>query len=190
MPNNGKAPTASPKEPMILSLLDISRIETGRLDIERVPIDLCALVRRVVEELQPTLDTYIVECHAPSGSLLIDGDEVRLEQVVQNLLANAVKYSPRGGSIVVQVEQRADQAWMTVTDCGIGIPKHDQPHLFQRFYRASNADTQHMSGMGIGLYVVKEIVTLHGGTVAVESREGEGSTFTVCLPLASVVSSQ
>jgi signal transduction histidine kinase len=168
---------------MILSLLDVSRIDTGRLTIERTPMDLSVLVRRVVEELQPTLDKHTVECQLPSAPLLIEGDDVRLEQVVQNLLSNAIKYSPNGGPITVQVEHQGNQARLLVIDCGMGIPKNDQPHLFQRFYRATNADTQYISGMGIGLYVVKEIVTLHGGTVAVESREGAGSTFTIILPL-------
>jgi signal transduction histidine kinase len=108
---------------------------------------------------------------------------VRLEQVVQNLLTNAIKYSPDGGPVVLRVERLADQVRLQVTDSGIGVPEADQPQLFQRFYRASNTDTQYLSGMGIGLYVVREIVTLHGGTVGVESCEGEGSTFTVCLPL-------
>jgi signal transduction histidine kinase len=168
---------------MILGLLDVSRIETGWLSIDRAPVDLCALARRVVGEIQPTLDKHIVDCQTPGGTLIVDGDEVRLEQVVQNLLTNAIKYSPSGGPIVVQVERHGDQARLLVTDVGMGIPEHDQPHLFQRFYRASNTDTQYMSGMGIGLYVVKEIVTLHSGTVGVESCEGEGSTFTVSLPL-------
>ncbi|MEP7191153.1 MAG: PAS domain-containing sensor histidine kinase, partial [Roseiflexaceae bacterium] len=170
---------------MILALLDVSRIETGQLSIERAPVDLCALVRRVVEEIQPALSNLTVDCQTPTGILMIDGDEVRLEQVVQNLLTNAIKYSPQGGPVVVHVEQHAHQARLSVTDIGMGIPQHDQPHLFQRFYRASNAEAQYMSGMGIGLYVVKEIVTLHGGIVVVNSTEGEGSTFTVCFPLSA-----
>jgi PAS domain S-box-containing protein len=170
---------------MILRLLDVSRIEAGRLSIERAPVDLCALAGRVVDEVQPTLVDHTLDCQLPSGALIIDGDEVRLEQVIQNLLLNAVKYSPGGGPIVVRVEQHDQQARLLVTDVGIGIPMHEQPHLFQRFYRASNAATQYISGMGIGLSVVKEIVTLHGGTVAVESSEGQGSTFAVCLPLGA-----
>ena len=121
----------------------------------------------------------------PAGALVIDGDEVRMEQVVQNLLANAIKYSPSGGPVVVRVEQRADQACLMVTDVGLGIPEHDRRDLFRPFYRASNTDTQYVSGMGIGLYVIREIVNLHDGTVAVESREGAGSTFSVCLPLVA-----
>lgn len=168
---------------MILGLLDVSRIESGRLSIERVPVDLCALTRRVVEEIQPTLDKHSVDCQTPSDPLIVDGDKMRLEQVVQNLLSNAIKYSPNGGPITVRVDHDRNQARMLVTDVGIGIPKQEQPDLFQRFYRASNTDTQYMSGMGIGLSVVKEIVTLHEGTIGVESCEGAGSTFTVNLPL-------
>jgi PAS domain S-box-containing protein len=168
---------------MILALLDVSRIETGKLSIERAPMDLCALVRRVVEEVQPTLGSHTVDCQMPTGILMINGDEVRLEQVVQNLLSNAIKYSPSGGSVAVLVKQHNSQAHLEVSDVGMGIPKDEQPHLFQRFYRASNAESQFMSGMGIGLYVVKEIVTLHGGTIALESCEGVGSTFSVSLPI-------
>jgi signal transduction histidine kinase len=171
---------------MILGLLDASRIETGQLSIERAPVDLCALVGRVVEEIQPTLVNHTLDFQIPSSTLIIDGDEVRLEQVVQNLLSNAVKYSPHGGPIVLQIDHHGQQARLLVTDAGIGIPAQDQPHLFQRFYRASNAATQYMSGMGIGLSVVKEIVTLHGGTVALESSDGQGSTFVVCLPLGEL----
>jgi signal transduction histidine kinase len=168
---------------MVLALLDVSRIETGRLSIEHEPVDLCMLARRVVDEVQPSLAKHTVECHMPAGALIVEGDEARLEQVLQNLMANAIKYSPRGGPVVVRVERSQDQARMAVTDVGIGIPAHDQPHLFQRFYRASNADTQYISGMGIGLYVAKEIVAQHGGTVEVDSSESAGSTFAVCLPL-------
>ncbi|HEX6289488.1 MAG TPA: ATP-binding protein [Herpetosiphonaceae bacterium] len=168
---------------MILGLLDVSRIEMGRLSIECAPLDLCALVRRVVEESEPTFVNHNVDCLTPSGSLIVDGDEVRLEQVIQNLLSNALKYSPHGGPITVRVEQHGNHARLLVTDRGIGIPKQEQPRLFQRFYRASNADRQYISGMGIGLYVVKEIVGLHGGTIDVESGESAGSTFIVSLPL-------
>jgi signal transduction histidine kinase len=84
--------------------------------------------------------------------------------------------------VLVQVEQRGDMACITVADRGMGIPAEDIPHLFERFYRAGNTDEQHISGMGIGLYIVKEIVSLHGGSVEVESTPGSGSTFTVYLP--------
>ena len=114
---------------------------------------------------------------------MVNGDAMRLEQVLDNLVQNAIKYSPGGGSVKVRIEQQSDKACLWVTDEGIGIPHKAVPHLFERFYRAPNVDPQQITGMGIGLYVVKEIVQLHGGTIMVESTEGVGSTFRICLPL-------
>ena len=102
--------------------------------------------------------------------------------MLHNIIQNAVKYSPTGGVITVRVEPQADRACVVVIDQGIGIPKMALPHLFQRFYRADNVDSRHISGLGVGLYVVKEIVKLHGGVIAVTSTEGAGSTFTISLP--------
>jgi PAS domain S-box-containing protein len=170
---------------MVMALLDVSRIATGQLSIEPEVVDLRALVQRIVAEVQPALDKHTVECQIPEETVLIDGDVVRLEQVLHNLVANAIKYSPEGGPVVVRLERDGDQARIAVIDRGIGIPKTDQSQLFERFYRASNADFRHLSGMGIGLFVVKEIVGLHSGTVGVSSTEGEGSTFTVTLPLST-----
>ncbi len=169
---------------MIAALLDISRIEMGHLSIIPAPVDLCALISRVVDEVQPSLTRHSISWNAPAA-LIVEGDELRLEQVVQNLIQNAIKYSPSGGVVALQVTRQDDMACMVIADQGIGIPQLALPQLFQRFYRADNADAQYISGMGIGLYVVKEIVSLHGGTVAVESTEGSGSTFTICLPLQS-----
>lgn len=114
---------------------------------------------------------------------MILGNELRLEQVLQNLLQNAIKYSPTGGLILLQAEQDENYACLAVTDHGIGIPRAAQRYLFERFYRSTNVAQQHISGLGIGLYVVKELVTRHGGDIEVTSREGQGSTFTVRLPL-------
>ncbi|HEU5101377.1 MAG TPA: ATP-binding protein [Roseiflexaceae bacterium] len=170
---------------MIAALLDISRIEMGQLSIARAPMDLSALARRVVAEMQPTLERHTIsysDCGAP---LMVDGDELRLEQVLHNLIGNAVKYSPAGGTVSVWLEQRGSHACAHVQDQGIGIPAESVPRLFTRFYRANNVDPESISGMGIGLFVVKEIVSLHGGTIEVTSQEHQGSTFTVCLPLAT-----
>jgi signal transduction histidine kinase len=117
-------------------------------------------------------------------SILIDGDDLRLEQVLQNLIQNAIKYSPPGAPVAVRIERQGAFASVAVVDHGIGIPEAALAQLFQRFYRAPNVDERQISGMGIGLFVVKEIVLLHNGTVAVESVEGQGSTFTIRLPLA------
>jgi len=124
-----------------------------------------------------------VSVSTPEQSLIIDGDALRLEQVLQNLLQNAIKYSPTGKRISVAVAQQEQMACVAVTDEGLGIPQSALPRLFERFYRAAQVDTGGISGLGIGLYVVKEIVTLHGGTILVNSAEGIGSTFTICLPL-------
>ncbi len=168
---------------MVLALLDISRLESGQLSIERVPLDLTALARRVVEETRSANDGRQIEFHAPAEPLPVAADELRLEQVLQNLIQNALKYSPDGQPVHVRVERRSDRAAVAVTDRGIGIPAAALPRLFGRFYRAPNAEAQQIGGVGVGLYVVKEIVTLHGGDVAVESVEGQGSTFTISLPL-------
>ncbi len=181
------ADQASRLNKMIAGLLDISRIEAGHLSIERAALDLGALARRVVEEVRPTLDRHTIECMAPNQPLVVEGDELRLEQVLQNLIGNAIKYSPQGGPVVVRVARRGTMACVDVIDQGIGIPVIALPQLFRRFYRASNVDAQHISGMGVGLYVVKEIIALHGGEVTVASQEGQGSTFSCYLPLLSTL---
>jgi PAS domain S-box-containing protein len=170
---------------MISGLLDISRIEMGQLSIRRTPLDLGQLALRVVEEIQPSLERHSIEVSVGPEALTVAGDALRLEQVLQNLIGNAIKYSPTGGTVTVGVEKRADQACLSVSDQGIGIPQAALEHLFNRFYRADNVDPDRISGVGIGLFVVKEIVTLHGGSVSVESVEGQGSCFTICLPLAA-----
>jgi signal transduction histidine kinase len=169
---------------LITEMLDIGRIASGQLTITRARLDVTALAKRVAEEIQPTLTQHSLIYRDPGIPLMSDGDALRLEQVLQNLLQNAIKYSPAGGPITLQVERQGHLVRLAVSDQGVGIPQHGLQQIFQRFYRASHGATGGIEGLGIGLYVVKEIVTLHGGTVAVESTEGVGSTFTICLPLA------
>lgn len=168
---------------LITALLDMSRLESGRLTIARVPLDLREIAQRLADELTPTLSRHIITVETPEAPLLVAGDELRLEQVVQNLLHNAIKYSPQGGEVRVTVQQSGDEAVLSVTDQGIGIPSQDLPRLFERYFRASNVETRRITGMGYGLYVVREIVERHGGTITVASEEGQGSTFTMRLPL-------
>lgn len=170
---------------MITSLLDVSRIELGQLSLTLAPVDLCALARRVVAEVQPTSEAHPIVCETPAVPLIVAGDELRLEQVLQNLLQNAIKYSPDGGQIEVVVAAQDRQISLTVADQGIGLPADALLKIFDRFYRASNADPRQISGMGVGLYVVKEIVRLHGGSVRAERRAGGGSSFIVCVPQAA-----
>lgn len=168
---------------LISTMLDISRLETGQLSIVSAAVDLVALVRRVVEEIQPTLARHTLRCELPDQPLVISGDMIRLMQVLQNLLQNAIKYSPEGGLIFVRLTRRGHLAVMQVSDQGIGIPAAALAWLFQRFYRAESETASHISGLGVGLYVVREVVTMHNGEVHVESAAGQGSTFTITLPL-------
>ena len=169
---------------LIVALLDLSRIETGQLSIERAPVELNTLAQRLLHELQQTQQpAHQIELQASPEPLIVLGDELRLEQVIQNLIQNAVKYSPDGGAVLIQLERRGEHAYIHVHDQGIGIPQSALPNLFRRFYRAPNVEEQHISGMGVGLFVVREIVQLHGGEITVESVEGHGSTFTICLAL-------
>ncbi|GAC1640413.1 MAG: hypothetical protein NVS4B8_07930 [Herpetosiphon sp.] len=167
---------------LIHAVLDISRLQVGQLSIERMPLDLNSLARRVVDETAQTLERHTIVLPELSSPLMVEGDELRLEQVLQNLLQNAVKYSPAGGTIHVDMSEDGDTVSISVSDQGIGIPAAALDRLYTRFYRADNVDGTHIGGMGVGLYVVKEIVSLHGGAIEVQSTEGQGSTFTVRLP--------
>ncbi|MCS6880827.1 MAG: ATP-binding protein [Oscillochloridaceae bacterium] len=167
---------------LVSMLLDVSRLEAGQLSIQRAPLDLAALVRRVLERAEASLVTHVLRYDGPVGPLHIEGDAVRLEQVLDNLLQNAAKYSPPGSAITVLAGQQHERVWFAVRDEGVGIDPAVLPYLFERSYRAPDPSTRAMPGMGIGLYVVREIVARHGGTVEVESEPGKGTTFTVWLP--------
>ena len=168
---------------LVVSLLDLSRIDTGQLSIERQVVDLNRLLDRLLDEMSPAFERHTLLARLGEAPVLVLGDELRLEQVLYNLLQNAVKYSPNGRTIGVRLDCEAGAAVVTVTDEGVGVPAGAEDQLFDRFYRADTPATQRISGMGVGLYVVKEIVTLHGGTVAAAGRDGQGSVFTVRLPL-------
>jgi signal transduction histidine kinase len=137
-----------------------------------------------VDEMQITTEQHVLRCEVPSEALVVLGDELRLEQAMHNLISNAVKYSPSGSTVAIRVTHEGCCACLSVVDQGIGIPQEALPRLTERFYRAPNAAAAQIGGVGVGLYVVKEIVTRHEGTLAIESVEGQGSTFTIQLPLA------
>ncbi len=170
---------------LVVTLLDLSRLQSGQLVIEQRPVDLCALVQRLVAESQPTLAPGTIAVHGASASLMIEGDELRLEQVIYNLLQNAIKYSPANKPIEVWVGRRSEQACLLVRDYGIGIPPAALPHIFERFYQVPRGHVQQSSGFGIGLYIVNEIVGAHGGRMEVCSTIDQGSTFTVYLPCST-----
>lgn len=169
---------------MITALFDVSRLENPDLRLADARVDLNALTHHILGQKQVLLKRHTIEFYGADVPLRVRGDQMRLEQVLQNLIQNAAKYSPNGGTIRVELERQGQNACLTVQDQGIGIPAQDLPRIFKRFYRASNAARNQITGLGIGLYVVSEIVHLHGGTIHVTSEEGKGSTFTVRLPLA------
>jgi signal transduction histidine kinase len=169
---------------LIIMLLDLSRLQSGQFHMEQDRVDLHELISRVVSEMQTTVATHTIRLEQPNSPIELIGDPLRLEQVLQNLIANAIKYSPERDAVEVRVSCQDRQVRVAIIDQGIGIPATELPQLFQRFYRAENAQSQHIPGMGIGLFIVKEIVRRHGGTIEVNSIEGQGSTFTVAFPLA------
>lgn len=167
---------------LIEGLLDLDRMESGALQIQPQPVDLADLMRRVIAEFQPVLERHSLTLECPPDPQMVSGDELRLRHALQHLIQNAITYSPRGGPISVRIAPQPEQICISVTDRGIGIPATAETQVFERFYRASNVNPSQISGFGVGLYVVQQIITGHGGTVAVSSAEGEGSTFTICLP--------
>lgn len=170
---------------MLDMLLDVARLDGDQLTIDLEPVDLDALGARIVAEVTPTLTRHTIRYTGPGRPAIVQGDELRLEQVVRNLLGNAVKYSPDGGAIAVDVVADDRRVTFRVRDPGIGIPAEALPRIFQRFARIRSEESEYIGGLGVGLYVVKEIVGLHGGTIDVASVQGQGSTFTVSLPASA-----
>jgi signal transduction histidine kinase len=169
-------------------LADVMRLRAGHeIELQRHHTDLVDLARRSITELSRTSDRHEIRLLADQAKLFGEWDASRVERVVVNLLGNAIKYSPAGGVIDVRVARTCDEsgclAMLSVTDQGVGIPADDLERIFERFQRATNVRS--IAGTGIGLSGVRRIVELHGGTITVDSVEGKGSTFTVCLPLTS-----
>ncbi|HWW63018.1 MAG TPA: ATP-binding protein, partial [Thermoanaerobaculia bacterium] len=171
---------------LILELLDVSRIETGRLDIRREPIDWSQFVREVVHRHHTAVSDRRFHLQVLDGARTVHGDRDRLEQVLGNLLENAVKYSPDGSEIFVRVEDRSDQVVTSVCDRGIGIPDDELGQVFERFHRGRHVSSTNYGGLGLGLYITKQIIERHGGTIWVDSKEGAGTTFYFSLPTSSV----
>jgi PAS domain S-box-containing protein len=169
---------------LILELLDVSRIETGRLEIRREAIRWSQFVRDVVHRHHTAVSDRRFHISVPDVSKLISGDRDRLEQVLGNLLENAVKYSPDGSDVTVTVDDRGDSFVTAVCDRGIGIPADELGQVFERFHRGRQVSSTNYGGLGLGLYITKQIIERHGGTIWVESKEGHGTTFSFSLPVA------
>jgi PAS domain S-box-containing protein len=175
---------------LVESLLDVSRIVAAKLEVRREPLDLGAVVDAAVDSCQPVAgDKDIwVDLDVPAAPVVIHGDEVRLQQIVGNLLANAIKFTPRRGHVKVTLVTEGGHAVIRVRDDGDGIAPDFVPHLFERFRQAEGTTQRVRGGLGLGLAIVRELVRAHDGTVSAASDgPGKGATFTVTLPIPPAV---
>ncbi len=167
---------------MIQDLVDVARAEGGQLELKREPIDL----RTYLEELRARSATVIdfdrIRITVPEDLPAVLADGNRLERIITNLLSNALKYSAPGTPVLVRVHRINGEVEVAMTDAGYGIAAEELPRLFQRFYRSP--ETHQAEGIGLGLYITKQLVEAHGGRIWVESEPGVGSTFTFTLPVA------
>jgi len=168
-------------ERLIGDLLALTRLESGRLELRRAPLDLVPLVRTSAEQVAQLAAEHKIRVEAPPQPLIGCWDQDRLTQILDNLLTNAVKYSPGGGEIQVRVDDLGGQARVTIVDQGVGIPPEALPYLFRRFYRVNHPHTS-AQGLGLGLYIAKSLVDAHGGQIRAESAVGQGTTISFTLP--------
>ncbi len=173
---------------LVGDLLDAARLDGGQLTLVRSRVDLVDLARKTAEGMQATTQAHEIIAIGPDRPVIGWWDRDRIAQILQNLLANAIKYSPDGGKIVIHVTQHGDTAEVAVIDQGVGIHADALPHLFDRFYRVDEL-RRHAEGLGLGLYITRSLAEAHGGGVRIASEPGRGSTFTVTLPLRQSASS-
>jgi diguanylate cyclase len=167
-------------------LLDVSRASTGKLRLERCRVDLAGIVDAAIYACRPAMDMRLqrLTMQSPSRAVIVDGDPVRLVQVLSNLLDNASKYTPEGGQIALAVQEVGDAVEISVADTGIGISAEALPDVFEPFVQDGHAISFNGVGLGIGLTVVRELVEAHGGSVvATSAGHGQGSRFVITLPL-------
>jgi len=170
---------------IVRALLLLSQAESGQLALQKAPLNLGDLAAEVVDQFQiPAEEKGVLLSAALEPGAVAQGDRTQIERLLSNLLSNAIKYTPRGGSVDVRVGAGSGPGWvrLVVADSGVGISAENLPHIFDRFYRVRNAQTNLVQGLGLGLSFVAWIAEVHGGHVDVESKVGEGSRFTVELP--------
>jgi PAS domain S-box-containing protein len=172
---------------LIKDLLDLSKIEAGKMVQYKEPLLLQEVIQRVVELMRAQAENKKIDLQfSPSSQLsMIHADRNSMEGIFTNLISNAIKYTPEGGRVVVQLGEEGGFVKASVSDTGIGIKKDDLSRIFDRFYRVKSSETRQIVGTGLGLSIVKSIVDAHLGSISVESEEGGGTTFTVLLPKES-----
>lgn len=178
---------------LIDDLLDVSRIITGKLQIEPRAVDLCGVIDAAIEAVRPAFEAkkIKVDTALQASGCFVSGDPNRLQQIFWNLLSNAVKFTPERGKVHIEADRVDSQVRVSVSDSGIGITPEFLPYIFDRFRQADGSTTRVHGGLGLGLSIVKHLVQLHGGAVEVQSEgANRGTTFTVSLPLVSAVSAE
>jgi heavy metal sensor kinase len=168
---------------LIDQILTLARAESGQIRLTFAPVDVGALAASLVEQLEPVAQARTIDLRCErNGTVMVKGDAGWLQRLLLNLLDNAIKFTREGGQVVLRVSHEAGRARIDVRDTGIGMPPDVMPHVFERFFQADPARSSVNDGAGVGLSLVKWIVDRHEGTISVNSRVGEGSTFTVRLP--------
>jgi signal transduction histidine kinase len=171
---------------LVADLLFSARLQGGRLELERTEVDVHRLVLHAVESARPRAEAAGVELTVAADSVPpVSGEAVRLAQLLDNLISNAVKFTPAGGRVSVHLSARDGLVRFEVSDTGIGISEQEREQLFERFFRSQSALERQIQGTGLGLYISKAIVEAHGGRIGVQSEDGEGTTFFVELPAAA-----
>jgi signal transduction histidine kinase len=169
---------------LVEQMIEAARLEEGRLELHPVDTDLRELAQRAVDMIRPLADGgHELVVDQPSEAIHAVVDPERIGTILGNLLSNAIKYSPRGGKVSCRVRRKGGYGVISVTDEGVGIPAEQMDKLFTRFGRLVTRDTEHIGGTGLGLYLSRELARMHGGDVTVESEPGQGSTFSLSLPL-------
>ena len=184
---------AKSQNQLIDDLLDVSRIISGKLRLDVRTIDLISIVNAAVESIRPAADAKGIRVHTmfDPGAAPISGDADRLQQIIWNLLTNAVKFTPKGGRVNLKVQRLDSYVEVSVSDTGAGISKEFLPYVFDRFRQADASTTRPQGGLGLGLSIVRQLVELHGGSVRATSEgDGQGSTFFVTLPVIGVITAQ